>query len=133
MFGLLASYAWKVSALTMAPSLTLIEHRRPFRPLDVVMAYLPSGLRAMFSGMFPTAAVVTPAGVICLPSTSRSEDGSDEDPCEHPEQSRAAHAVTATKATARIAVVRVERMAFPLVSRQICRTRPSALARISKL
>jgi hypothetical protein len=65
--------AGKASELTTAPSLTLNVLRSAFRQLDVVMAYLPSGLRTMFNGMIPTGPLVVPAGVILRPLTRMLE------------------------------------------------------------
>src|SRR5574337_1595516 len=66
----------KASELTTAPSLTLNVLSSAFRQLDVVMAYLPSGLRTMFRGMSPTGPLVVPAGVICRPfARMREADG----------------------------------------------------------
>jgi hypothetical protein len=75
---MLGSSAGKESELTAAPSLTRMALRRASRQLDVVIAYLPSGLSTMFNGMFPTEPLVAPAGVICRPLTSRLASFSDD-------------------------------------------------------
>jgi hypothetical protein len=91
---MLGSSAGKASELTTTPSLTLTAHRRAFRQLDVVTAYLPSGLRTMFNGMFPTGPLVAPAGVIRLPLTRMLEADCDEDPEPHPGENKKHRAST---------------------------------------
>jgi hypothetical protein len=70
---MLGSNAGKARELTTAPSLTLNVLRSEIRQLDVVMAYLPSGLRTMFNGIIPTGPLVVPAGVIPRPLTRMLE------------------------------------------------------------
>ena len=79
---MLGSSAGNESEPTTAPSLTRTVHKRASRQLDVVTAYLPSGLRTMFNGMFPIDPLVAPAGVICRPLTRSLEAVFGEDP--HP-------------------------------------------------